>query len=769
MNKDSTECKQHAEASPLRKGGSFEEEKEEMASDEVGASSLPVPPTRVGAFPGSRTAYKERKKASKSSATSSVASIDSTKSAMKTKTGRGLRKKQSKDQKGVRSDSDNAVPGTAVAVEGIRSVGDVSAPGTAAAGARSDSDMFVPGTAVDVAKTADNSSVTLNGEDPATGQDALKMEASESGGSQKRQEADDNTLDDEKDYPHLLEAVAVEELELAVAIQVDSEDPQRRTLWIAVGICFVLITIGIAVGIWAGVSANKPTEDPSLMPSPAPSSSSSPSQAPSQHPSYSAAPSTSPSSHPSGSPSQSPTEVSFFLPEYTQRTISLDTNGTTPQAKAMDWILLHPQFSTLPQWQRRQLFALATMYYSTSGDVWGNQQTFWLRNDVSECFWNGENQCDGSGRVSALKLNELSGSLPPEISLLASLSTLTVSPGGLSGPLPTEIGLFASLATLDLSLNRISGSIPSEVGSMLNLTGLMLGENNFQDTLPSTLQGMTSLEELNLEGNNLSGSILSELGLMTSLRLLSLGSNNLTDVVPSELGLLSRLKELSLERNILSGRLPSQLGRLELLTRLDIHSNPRLEGTIPLPWVGMISMENLNLLNNALSGTVPKGMCAIRPISIIRVDCNVNCTCAECSCLHEVVVEGTFEFGLFPEATIRPPTGSEIDGLMNETRRFYTNLFRGAIDEFPSFASIEAEFVGFRFEETADLPYQIDADVTAKFRSEYGIRLPSTLDAFDLMQAAIYLDYIINYVWKATPPKGIFVLTQECSFAARVA
>ncbi|CAB9524284.1 expressed unknown protein [Seminavis robusta] len=176
-------------------------------------------------------------------------------------------------------------------------------------------------------------------------------------------------------------------------------------------------------------------------------------------------------------------------------------------------------------------------------------------------------------------------------------------------------------------------------------------------------------------------------------------------------------------------------------------------------------MENLNLLNNALSGTLPQLMCSIAPISI-RVDCNVNCTCAECSCLHEVVVEGTLEFGLFDGATIRPPTGPEIGSLMDQTSLFYTELLSGADEEFPSYASIEDEFVGFRFEETADLPYQIDADVTAKFRSEDRITLPSTLDAFDFMQAANYQDYIQNYVWNTTPQGGIFFDTQRSSFNA---
>ena len=222
-------------------------------------------------------------------------------------------------------------------------------------------------------------------------------------------------------------------------------------------------------------------------------------------------------------------------------------------------------------------------------------------------------------RVTDLVLHDyyLSGSIPPELGQLTSLTTLWLSENGdLSGSIPPELGQLTSLTTLWLFSNDLSGSIPPELGQLTNLTKLGLHNDRFcpdcndlSGSIPPELGQLTRLTELWLSRNDLSGSIPPELGQLTSLTRLDLLDNDLSGLIPPELGQLTRLTELWLSSNDLSGSIPPELGQLTSLTELRLRNND-LSGSIP-PELGQLTRlwrDGLDLRDNRLSGCIPRSL-----------------------------------------------------------------------------------------------------------------------------------------------------------------
>ena len=76
--------------------------------------------------------------------------------------------------------------------------------------------------------------------------------------------------------------------------------------------------------------------------------------------------------------------------------------------------------------------------------------------------------------------------------------------------MPTELGSLASLRVLQLRNNdELTGSIPPALGNLASLTRLKLWQNNLTGPIPPELGNLTSLEQLwlHLSNNELTGSI----------------------------------------------------------------------------------------------------------------------------------------------------------------------------------------------------------------------------------------------------------------------
>ena len=93
----------------------------------------------------------------------------------------------------------------------------------------------------------------------------------------------------------------------------------------------------------------------------------------------------------------------------------------------------------------------------------------------------------------------LNGELPPLLAAMTKLESFGAlsnpSPRNqLTGSIPPELGGMESLTRLDLSRNKFSGSIPAELGSISTLTYLDLSENLLTGGIPAALGNLSNLK-----------------------------------------------------------------------------------------------------------------------------------------------------------------------------------------------------------------------------------------------------------------------------------
>jgi YD repeat-containing protein len=285
--------------------------------------------------------------------------------------------------------------------------------------------------------------------------------------------------------------------------------------------------------------------------------------------------------------------------------------------------------------------ALIDLYNSTSGDNWTNNSgwkdpplhTDGFATPGSEGTWYGItlDNSGGEAHVTRIELgnNNLTGTIPNELSNLSQLKCLNFFSNQLSGSIPLELGNLSNLEILTLGLNSFEqGPIPAWVVNLDKLEILRLDSNNLIGPIPNELGQLDFLISLNLANNSLSGEIPIELGDLSNLEYLYLYNNNLDGGIPEQLANLTKLRVLDLEMNQLSdsfpywvvnlrdlrnlnlgdcdltGNIPSDIGNLTYLNSL-VLSDGQLTGTIP-PEIGMLtSLSYLRINNNKLSGGIP--------------------------------------------------------------------------------------------------------------------------------------------------------------------
>ena len=253
----------------------------------------------------------------------------------------------------------------------------------------------------------------------------------------------------------------------------------------------------------------------------------------------------------------------------------------------------HAQFLGCPVIQQLTLDeceALKKLYEETNGDEWLNFRG-WLRTN-QPCDWHGIT-CASTAwprKVTKIHLpgNNLTGSLPGELSLLTELKELVIENSGaglrfkkLTGTIPAVLGELVNLEVLSLSENEFTGSIPLELGNLKKLRILKLDSNKLTGPIPIALGELPALETLNLSDNVLAGTIPAELASLEALQTLTLNDNMLSGPIPPELGTLANLNALDLSGNDLTGSIPETFSNLSGLFRLSLAEN-NLDGPLPL-------------------------------------------------------------------------------------------------------------------------------------------------------------------------------------------
>jgi len=89
-----------------------------------------------------------------------------------------------------------------------------------------------------------------------------------------------------------------------------------------------------------------------------------------------------------------------------------------------------------------------------------------------------------------LGINQLTGSIPPEIGELSNLNSLYLRQNNLTGLIPLEIGELTKLTLLNLNNNQLSGEIPESICN-LNFSfafWLNISNNNLCPPYPSCIE-----------------------------------------------------------------------------------------------------------------------------------------------------------------------------------------------------------------------------------------------------------------------------------------
>ncbi|GLU18030.1 hypothetical protein SLE2022_343520 [Rubroshorea leprosula] len=210
-------------------------------------------------------------------------------------------------------------------------------------------------------------------------------------------------------------------------------------------------------------------------------------------------------------------------------------------------------------------------------------------------------------------VNCSSGTTPHVVSIVLKVQNLT-------GTLPPELVRLPYLQNIDLSLNYLSGSIPAEWGSM-QLVNISLVGNRLTGLIPKEIGNISTLQYFTVEFNQLSGPLPPELGDLTHIENLHLTSNNFTGELPTTFARLTSLQDFRIGDNQFTGRIPSFIQNWTNLTKLVIQASG-LMGSIPniraLARLDDLRISDLNGTDQAFPTLIGTAM----PTLILR-SCNI--------------------------------------------------------------------------------------------------------------------------------------------------
>ncbi|OMO98148.1 hypothetical protein COLO4_14107 [Corchorus olitorius] len=229
-----------------------------------------------------------------------------------------------------------------------------------------------------------------------------------------------------------------------------------------------------------------------------------------------------------------------------------------------------------------------------------------------------------------LKVNQLTGKIPPNIGLLSKLQYLDLSTNSLNSKLPISLANLTQVYELDMSRNNITGELDPRLfpdGTSPSKTGLITLKNfHLQKTLlsgriPDEMGNLKHLSSLALDWSHFYGHIPPSLGNLSSLTYLGLSGLQLSGQIPASFGTLNKLTELRLHVNNLSGSLPEELGNLSSLLVLHLAVN-NFTGQLPQDVCGGGKLVNFSAAFNNFSGPIPKSLRNCKTLYRVRLEYN---------------------------------------------------------------------------------------------------------------------------------------------------
>lgn len=268
----------------------------------------------------------------------------------------------------------------------------------------------------------------------------------------------------------------------------------------------------------------------------------------------------------------------------------------------------------------------------------GNPTTLssWLPNtDCCNRTWQGVS-CDTDTqtyRVNDLDLTDLNLSKPtpiaPSIANLPELNSLFIGSSNLHttpnlvGPIPQSIAKLTKLRYLYITHTNVSGAIPDFLSQIKTLVTLDFSYNKLSGTLPASISSLPNLVGITFDGNQISGAIPDSYGSFSNLfTSMTLSRNKLTGKIPATLAKLN-LAFVDLSRNMLEGDASVLFGSNMNTQKIILAKNLF---SFDFGKVGLSdSLNGLDLRNNRIYGTIPKGLTALKYLKTFNVSFNNLC------------------------------------------------------------------------------------------------------------------------------------------------
>lgn len=216
--------------------------------------------------------------------------------------------------------------------------------------------------------------------------------------------------------------------------------------------------------------------------------------------------------------------------------------------------------------------------------------------------------------------NKLSGTISPNVGRLANMRELYLFNNRLTGTIPPSFGNMTSVTIFSLFVNSLTGTIPSSLGMLTDVVYFGLSTNCLTGTVPSSL-GRLVVASFFLFSNSLTGTIPSQLGLATASQGLYCEVNLLTGSIPSQLSGMVSMVQLNLSSNMLSGNIAQlfPLGSMDSLNLLDLSQN-QLSGTLPSSLFARSQLQFVILFENCFSGSLHPAICNATSLVVLQLD-----------------------------------------------------------------------------------------------------------------------------------------------------
>jgi hypothetical protein len=225
------------------------------------------------------------------------------------------------------------------------------------------------------------------------------------------------------------------------------------------------------------------------------------------------------------------TLMTAYIDSITLTNRILTKNGSTPEDQALKYLIeedttfdfdelltLNDMMTNVVKFRIRQRYALLTLWFQQAftNTTWTDRNG-WLVN-ANECDdwfgiqcvsvdWGGNVGIQNSVQEIDLFRNNVHGTIPADLGLLAALTSFIVNENALTGTLPESVGQWTSLTFFDTFRNALTGTLPSSIGQLTLLNYWDVGVNALTGTLPESINNWSQIQRAFFDYNQFTGTV----------------------------------------------------------------------------------------------------------------------------------------------------------------------------------------------------------------------------------------------------------------------